>query len=143
MLRPKTIKLADVRRALARGEKVAGKWQAAYPMASEWQAGCLEVVLLPGLWERVLRKMAEERVYAAYRDKPVRFTCPKGLPGYLLKGWNGEPREGYEASHSPAVAWNGITRNLFASLGELLRMQALGHDVSAELWDRWRVKVVA
>lgn len=147
MLRQKQISLKRVLAAVERGRKVCREWQAKDERWHEWQAEYCELALLPEVWQRIGQKMAEERCahsFAHYGQ--LSRLSASGLPGYVLQSWNGPPREGWEYSHSPGCAWDGVRRNLYGSLVELLRQAAypdVHHSVADDLRNRWNVVLVA
>lgn len=142
-LRPKAIKRADLARAIAKGREVREAWNRAFPNGDHWQAEQIEAMLMPTLWERMLHNMELHHHAAwAWREPPYRLFA-NGLTGYVLPQWNSAPTERWQHSHCPSVCWDGIRRNCFGSLGELLRgehYQPDSHYVD-ELWLRWRIRL--
>ena len=141
-MKPKQVRRSALCAALDRAAKVRAAWNAAYPLGDHWQADLCEIMLLPGMWARMRRRADADgrgRTFSFYALR--RFTCGRGLPGYILSNWNGEPRPGHECSHSPGTAWDGIRRNLYWSLAEGLRAVALGHDAPDYLAP-WAIEVI-
>lgn len=146
-MRTKQISLKRVLAAVERGRKVCREWQAKDERWHEWQAEYCELALLPEVWSRMRQRMAAEHCVNSfdYYGKLTRLQA-SDLPGYVLQNWNGPPREGWAHSHAPGVAWDGVRRNLYGSLVELLR-QAAAPDVHPSIADdlrsRYNVVLVA
>mgnify|MGYP001571680728 CR=1 FL=1 len=121
-MRMKTIKLRNLERAIRRGEQVAQQWGP----NQAWMAARIEVLMLPGMWNRMVAGMKQERRYPVYDQKPERTVGASGRVGYALKHWNGGPeREDWPGLHSPSTCWDGIRRELYPSLAEALYYTAL------------------
>jgi len=148
-LRPVRIKLSELARAIAKGSAVADKWEENGPKPDngcayrQWQAELIEILLMRNLFDRMLRGMAVDGHGAAtsYWEKPTRYF-DRRLPGYILRHWNGPPREGHWYSHSPGCCWDGIRRELYPSLAEDLRNVTLGHEPSERLSAFWKITIV-
>ena len=148
-LRPISLKRSVLNRAIEKGALVADKWAENGPKPENgcsyrlFQAELIELLLIHRLWERMLCGMAVDghSGVSSYWEKPTRYA-DRRLPGYILKHWNGPPREGHWYAHSPGTCWDGIRRNFYPSLPEDLRMVAHGHKPSARLFDFWKITIV-
>ena len=139
------IKRADILAAVAAAQPIKSAWDEAYPKGDHWQVENIEIILRLKLWPRMLAKMSRDGYEAAARfmEQPPRRLVANGLPGYVLPGWNGPPREDWPASHSPGTCWDGIRREVHHSIVDTLRAIAhgysMGHDQDLR---RWRIEIV-
>src|SRR5437868_591808 len=113
--------------ALATAREVGRAWRDAgrgYDTGDTWQIASVECLLIDGVWEH-LKRLANEpggRPGALnYYSKPERYTpgpgeISEGLPGYIMRPWNGEPRENWTGSHHAGVCWDGIRREVDSEL---------------------------
>jgi len=149
-MRMLTISRATIRQAVKRAQPIIDAWERKYPKARDWQAECCEIAMIPAVACRLV-ELNRPGMYGKPNPKyptiPVcygflRYYDPGGLPGYILPGWNGEPRPGYEASHAPGTAWNGVSRNLCgAILVEQLRMTVYEHEPLPEVMERAKIRL--
>lgn len=119
-VRPITIKTADLAGALERAEPIAKVWQARYPNGDyRWQTQAVEMVMLPQVWRQIAR--VNGRSYYETVERVEGY----GLPGYVMRPWNSEPRDSWQAAHSATVVYNGMRRELCGDLGYALQCKAL------------------
>ena len=149
-LRPMKVRLSALARAIARADRVCKAWEEHGPKPRngcyyrQWQANLIEILLLPRIWERMIRGMVLDGHAGAdrYYGKPYRYT-DGALPGYIMDGWNGPPTERWRYSHSPGACWDGIRRNLYPSLAEDLRSVAFGYKPPDRLSSFWGLQLIA
>jgi hypothetical protein len=128
-------------------ESVLEAIERAKQRTDDWQAQCLEILLLPKVarvWKRLNPRFKNLRVERVNGLPHVGYTSDDNravsdwtqFSGYLLiyfdlpdgqtYGWNAVRADGY--GHSAGTCWNGVGRETICRFIESLRMIALGHD---------------
>lgn len=163
-----TISNAALRRAQKRAAPIIKAWSRCFPNSNEWQAECCEIAMIPAIARRLV-ELNRPGIYGEPLDSRLDKTQPLSPeqlqdgrgpiilpplygflryaeasfpPGYILPGWNGEPRPDYTGAHAPGIAWNGVMRNLVgAMLVEQLRASLYGQEPLPEVMERAKVKL--
>lgn len=120
-------------------ETIKAAMERARTLHDDWQAECLEIILIPSIYKR-WRELNDRFPYELTRHPGLPYlrrtremneqvTDWSVFAGYVLRGWNvvstGRDR-GY--SHSAGTAWDGVRRDTISQFAHDLRMLAYGHD---------------
>jgi len=113
------VRASEVEQAIARGRAVS----------DDWQAGLLEIALIPAVAERfaeVNRGAAIERheglPHIGMRAEDNRQVSDWSVyAGYVVSGWNrvGDEQSGF--SHGAGRAWDGVRRSCWHGFVEAIR----------------------